>query len=258
MSEALNPTYEDIQGQAKGSGVEEWKRADKARAGLPEYYRELQDDPRITDLVRSEKAWERYEAVKAQVEADSTKARELSERSARTAERQSIPMPDGEPLITTDSDKLLLTQGEHNRINRLIDRKSSRATKATPFSPGKFLKEEFARGREIAGMRGGAICRAVVEIAQEGFPSEDIHSIVDEHRKPYQRQALEDAQGGYMRQQLIGKSVGKPPFPRPEQIQQGGKGVGTYRGPQKTLMPDGPGAQKPKLFQGNRRRSHWK
>ena len=58
MTESINPTYEDIQSQAKGSGVEEWKRADKARADLTEFYRTLQDDPRISDLARSEKAWQ--------------------------------------------------------------------------------------------------------------------------------------------------------------------------------------------------------
>ncbi len=40
MTEAINPSYEDIQRQAKGPGVEEWKSADKARASLPEFYRE--------------------------------------------------------------------------------------------------------------------------------------------------------------------------------------------------------------------------
>jgi hypothetical protein len=254
MSEAINPTYESIQEQAKGPGTEEWKRADKARASLPEYYRELQDDPRITDLVRSEKAWERYAAVREQVEAESTKAKELSERSAKTAERQSIPMPEGEPVLTSDKDRLLLTQGEHSRINRRIDRTSSRATKATPFHLSKLLREEFARGLEVGGAKGGAICRAVVEIAQDA--GEDIHSIVDEHRTPSQRRALEDAQEAYMRQQLIGKTVSKPPFPRPEELQQGGKGVGTYRAKQKTLMPSSQGAST-KLFQG-RRRTHWR
>jgi hypothetical protein len=31
MTEAINSAYEDIQQSAKGPGVEEWKRADKAR-----------------------------------------------------------------------------------------------------------------------------------------------------------------------------------------------------------------------------------
>jgi hypothetical protein len=51
----MSETYEDMQSQANGPGVEEWKRADKARANLTEFYRGLQDDPRISDLARSEK-----------------------------------------------------------------------------------------------------------------------------------------------------------------------------------------------------------
>src|SRR3712207_2542999 len=122
MTDAVNPTYEDIQSRAKGPGVEEWKRADKARTSLPAYYRQLQDDPRITDLVRSERAWERYEAVKAQVQADSAKAIELFTKSVQSAERFSVPMPESEGLITKNTEKLLLTQGEQSRIYRRLDR----------------------------------------------------------------------------------------------------------------------------------------
>ena len=256
MTEAINPNYEDIQSQAKGPGTEVWKNADRARAGLREYYAHLGADPRLSDLARSEQAWQRYEAVKAQVEADSAKAKELSERSARTAERQSIPMPEGESVITSDKDKLLLTQGEHYRINRLIDRKSSRATKATPFKLANLLKAEYARGVEVGGVQGGAICRAVVEVARDA--GEDIHRIVDAHRRDSHRRALEDAQSAEMRLQLIGKSVSQPPFPRPEELQGGEKGVGTYRGKQKALMPNtNTRAGLTKLFQGNRR-PHWR
>ena len=52
----MTESYQDIQRQAKGPGVEEWKRADEARASLPAYFSQLQDDPRITDLTRSERA----------------------------------------------------------------------------------------------------------------------------------------------------------------------------------------------------------
>jgi hypothetical protein len=78
VTEAVNPTYEDIQQKATGPGVEEWKRADRARADLSEFCRQLQDAPRISDLARSERAWERYEAVRAQVEEMSVKARDLN------------------------------------------------------------------------------------------------------------------------------------------------------------------------------------
>ena len=253
----MTQSYQDIQRRAKGPGTEEWKSADKARADLAAYYQQLQEDPRITDLARSEQAWERYQTVKARVEAESARAKELSERSARTAERQSLPMPEGEAVVTDDKDRLLLTQGEHARINRRIDRASNRATDATPFSLSKLLREEFARGLEAGGAKGGAICRAVAEIAQDA--GEDIHSIVDEHRKPYQRQALQDAQDARMRQQLIGKTVSKPPFPPPEEVQQGGKEVGTYRRKQIAFMPTDGRVAFTKALQGNRRRRpHWK
>ena len=232
----MSETYEDIQSRAKGQGVEEWKSLDKARANLPAYYRELQDDPRITDLTRSERAWERYEAVKVQVAAESAKAKELSERSAKTAERQSLPMPEAESVVTSDKDKLLLTQGEHNRINRRIDRASSRATKATPFNLSKLLKEEFARGLEIGGAKGGAVCRAVVEIAQDA--GEDIHHIVDEHRKPYQRQTLVDAQDARMRQQLIGKTVTQPPVSSARGATAGRQGSRHLQGQAKGVHAD--------------------
>ena len=256
MTEAVNPTYTDLQNQAEGPGVAEWKNADRARASLREYYAQLDADPRLSAVARSEQAWRRYETVRAQVEADSAKAKELFERSTRTAEGQSFPMPEGESLITSDKDKLLLTQGEHNRLSRLIDRKSSRATKATPFKLANLLKSEYQRGLEVGGAQGGAICRAVVEIARDS--GEDIHHIVDEYRRDSHRRALEDAQNAQMRRQLLGKSVSQPPFPRPEELQGGSRGVGTYRGKQKAFMPNtNTRAGLTKLFQGNRR-SHWK
>jgi len=83
----------------------------------------------------------------------------------------------------------------------------------------------------------------------------DIDGIVDEHRKDSHRRALEDAQSAMMRGQLIGKSVTKPPFPRPEQLQHGGKGIGTYTNAP-ALVPADRGALAKKLA-GNRRQP-WK
>src|SRR3712207_1628234 len=123
MTESINPTYDDVQREAKGRpGVAGWRRADKARADLTEFYRTLQDDPRISDLARSEKAWQRYEAVKAEVEQLAPEAKAKMARSAETALRQSIPTPESEGLLTTDTEKLLLTQGEQSRIYRQLDR----------------------------------------------------------------------------------------------------------------------------------------
>ena len=251
----MTGTYERIQQEAKGLGVEEWKRADTARGGLTEFYQKLQDDPRITDLARSERAWERYEAVRAQVEAEGAKARELSERSARTSERLSIPIPESESLTTTNTEKLLLTQGEQSRIYRHLDRIAN-TSGPLERKPVQVLQEEYARGLQIGGPQGGAICRAVYEIARD--TGADIDAIVDTHRRDSHRRALEDAQNAEMRLQLVGKSVSKPPFPHPDKLQQGGKEIGTYRSAKAGAFMPGDRTALAKKFAEGKRRPPWR
>jgi hypothetical protein len=41
MTAAINPSYEGIQQEAKGPGVDEWRQADKARSDLADLYRSL-------------------------------------------------------------------------------------------------------------------------------------------------------------------------------------------------------------------------
>jgi hypothetical protein len=251
MTEAIDSTYEDIQQKAKGPGVEEWKRVDKARSSsLPAYYRQLQDDPRITDLSRSERAWERYEVTRAEVERVAPEAKAKMVRSAETAARQSIPTPESEALITSSTDKLLLTQGEQSRIYRQLDRLES-ARGPLKRTPAQVLKGEYTRGLQIGGPQGGAICRAVYEIARD--TGVDIDSIVDEHRRDSHRKALEDAQNTEMRLQLVGKSVSKPPFPHPDRLHQGGRDIGTYRGKSKAFMPDSRVALTEKFREGKKK-----
>jgi hypothetical protein len=256
--------YEDLREGATGPGAAEWKQADKARAGLTEFYNQLREDPRITDLARSEQAWARYEKVKAEVERLAPEAREKMTRSAESLEGLSIPVPEKEPLLTTDTQKLNLTQGEASRIYRKLDRAGG-AVKGTPFAPDRasILKQEYAEGLATGGPKGGAVVRAVVEIARDmGL---DIHQLVDEHRKEYHHGALQDAQQAMMRSQSVGRSVSKPPFPPPEMLQQDPKGIGTYRSPamlaQRSPSPrpgpsSSPGSLR-KLFKGGRR-PRWK
>ena len=254
MTESINPTYDDIQREAKGPGVEEWRRADQARSDLTEFYRQLEADPRISDLARSERAWARYGLVRAEVEQAAPEARAKMAHSAEVAARQSIPTPEGEALTTSNTEKLLLTQGEQSRIYRQLDRLESARG---PFkrTPAQVLKEEYTRGLQIGGPQGGAICRAVYEIARD--TGVDIESIVDEHRRDSHRRALEDAQGAEMRLQLVGKSVSKPPFPHPDKLHQGGRDIGTYRGKSKAFVPGSRVALTEKFREG-RRKPPWR
>ena len=102
----LRQSYEDIQREAKGPGVEEWRQADKARDNLSELYRSLSEDDRYAPEYKSEQAWAKYEETRARVEQLAPEAREKMLRSAEGLERMSIPTPEGEGLITKDTNTL--------------------------------------------------------------------------------------------------------------------------------------------------------
>jgi hypothetical protein len=49
----LRPSYESIQQEARGPGVEEWRQADRARDNLSELYRSLSEDDRYAPEYKS-------------------------------------------------------------------------------------------------------------------------------------------------------------------------------------------------------------
>jgi hypothetical protein len=206
---AYKPSYQDIQDGATGAGVDEWKRADKARAALSETYRSLAEDERYAPEFKAERAWAAYEQTKAKVDKLAPEARQKMLKSASTLERLSIPTPDGESLTTQSTDKLLLTAHERSRIESLIERR----TKATagPFKPDttEVLRAEYERGLDQGGPGGGATCRAVMDLVRDW--GHDVDSIVDAHRRPSHRNALKDAEAARMRADLIGSRVPEPP-----------------------------------------------
>jgi hypothetical protein len=217
----LRQSYEDVQREAKGPGVEEWKQADKARADLTDLYRNLSEDERYTPEYKAETAWARYEETRARVEQLAPEAREKRLKSAESLERLSIPTPEGEGLITRDTNKLLLTAHERSRIEGLIAR-SEKAAEKGPFkaNPTDILKTAYEQGLNEGGPSGGATVRAVYELARDW--DLDIHAIVDKHRKPHHHGALEDAHAAWMQAQMIGRSVPEPPFKK-------GGGVRSFR-----------------------------
>ena len=249
----MSETYERIQQEAKGPGVEEWRQVDKARADLSELYRRLSDDDRYAQEYKSETAWARYEETKAKLEKLAPEARQKMLKSAEGLERMSIPTPELESLITKDTNKLLLTAHERSRIESLINRAEKVRDKG-PFkaNPTEILASEYARGLAEGGPGGGATVRACYQLARDwGL---DIHAFVDEHRKPLHHGALEDAERARMRANMVGRSVPEPPFPHPRHSQS--RDVGAYGGKQKTFIPNDRTALA-KRSQG-RRRPSWK
>lgn len=209
----MSETYEQLRDETAGEAGQAWREADRAENNLRELYRSLKEDPRYTEEHKAEKAWQSYEAGKDKITVGKEKARELLKKSAQTAGRFSIPLPDSESLVTTDAAKLLASQNEATRIIRKIERASSGAS--GPFKPNnaETLKAEYGRGLEIGGMQGGAICRGVLMAADE--LGVNLSEVVDGFRRQRHREALERAQQAERAFGLIGTRLMKPPFPRP-------------------------------------------
>jgi hypothetical protein len=106
----MTESYEQLRDTTTGEAGAAWKAADCEESNLRALYRELKEDPRYTSEHKAEQAWRKYEAAKEKVAAGKTKARELLEKQARSGVRFSIPTPEGESPITSDTHKLLASQ----------------------------------------------------------------------------------------------------------------------------------------------------
>ena len=244
--------YESIQAGARGPGVDEWRQVDKARSELTALYRGLAEDGTRTPEYKSERARDAYEKAKAHVEELAPEARRKMLRSAESLERMSIPRPEGESLLTEDTDRLLLTSHERSRIEGLMSR-SKEAAGRVPFGgkqPTDILREEYERGLDEGGPSGGATVRAVVGLVQDlGL---DIDAVVDGRRKASHRGALEDARSKRVWADMVGTSVPKPPFKRGAPR----RNPGTYASAAGQLSPASPGTSKSPFK--NKRRPSWK
>src|SRR5215211_7927536 len=228
----IRQSYEQVQRDARGPGVDEWREVDKLRANLSATYQSLKEDERYAEEYKSECAWAEYEKTKAHVEELAPAAREKMLRSAESLERLSIPVPEHQGLVTKDTDKLLLTAHERSRLEGLINRAEKQAKGPFKTKPVDILAREYERGLNEGGPGGGATVRATIQLARDyGFY---INAIVDKHRKPHHHGALEDAQAAKMRVQMVGRSVPQPPF-KPGEAGDGNRSTGTYASGAKAL-----------------------
>lgn len=248
----IRQSYEQVQESARGAGVEQWREVDRARAELGELYRNLKEDARYSKEYKAKTAWAKYEETKARVEKLAPEASQKMLKSAESLERLSIPTPEGDGLITKDTNKLLLTAHERTRIEGLINRAQQAAKGPFKADPVDILKRAYEQGLDQGGPGGGAAVRAVYELVRDwGL---DIDAIVDARRKPRHHGALEDAQQARRHAQMVGRSVPEPPFPHPERISQERGRAGTYGHAQKVLIP----RQQGMLFPPKNRRASWK
>jgi hypothetical protein len=193
------------------------------RRDLIRQYEAIDSDERYTDEHRASRAWEAYDKSRPLIEEKAKAAREKLLASADEYEMSSIPFPGGQSLRTNSVELLSLTQGERSRIverlsyeNPTIARMRA-AGKNVPSSaedrPVNVLREEFTRGLNIGGVQGGAICRAVLQLAEDR--GMNIDECVDEHRQPWQRDYLQKAQDVGIQARSVYSRVPLPSSPRP-------------------------------------------
>jgi hypothetical protein len=251
----IRQSYEDVQREAKGPGVEEWRKADKLRADLSATYQSLKDDPRYNEDYKPQIAWAKYEETKAKVEQLAPEAKAKMLKSADNLERLSIPHPEGESLSTKDTDKLLLTAFERNRLEGMLGRAESQAKGPIKRDPVDILRAEFERGLDEGGPGGGATVRAIYQLCRDyGY---DINRVVDGRRREVHHGALEDAGKAWMRAQMVSRSVPKPPFPHPRQLAEK-KEVGTYGAGGRMFANRGPVGAAQRKPGSSRRKPAWK
>jgi hypothetical protein len=228
--EAHNPnqplsTYEDLRGSARGQAGELWKAADREEANLSKFYEQLEADPRYTSEHKAELAWGRYNQAKQKIVEGKTKASEQLANDAAVYHRQSIPFPASEGPITQDSQKILISQSETQRISRKLARMQDAST--GPFRPDltSALRQEYERGLEVGGVMGGSLCRAVLAVCDE--VGVDADSVVDSFRQPRHRELIERAQHAEYLQNYLGKRVSEPPFKKSGTERARITGIGT-------------------------------
>jgi hypothetical protein len=229
----MSETYEGLRDGATGEGAEAWRAADLATSKLYALYRELKEDVRFSEQHKAEKAWAAYEANKEKIQRGKQKAKELLEGQARSAERFSLPFPEGEGPTTADTSKLLASQNEAARVIRKLDR--LQGSGKGPFTPDRMevLRQEYGRGLAVGGVQGGAICRGVLDACDElGM---DKHAIVEPFRKDRHRESLERAQHSERLAGLIGGEAPPPPFGKPGVSR--GRGSEPRRGSGALLLP---------------------
>jgi hypothetical protein len=160
MAENLNQppsTYESLRDSARGEAGALWKAADREEANLGKYYEQLKEDVRFTDTHKAELAWGRYNQVKDKIVEGRTKAGEQLAHDAAVYRRQALPFPPSEGPVTQDTQKIVISQNETQRISRKLARMQDAST--GPFRPDltSAIRQEYERGLEVSRWCDGGL-----------------------------------------------------------------------------------------------------
>jgi hypothetical protein len=168
------PTYEDLRSSAPEKVRNAWTKADRLEDQMRMTYDQVGDDSRHSKEYKQELSWNAYDKLAPQVLEAREEAREQLEKSSRLSRIQSLPFPPGETPRTTDTSKLLLSQGEYHRISRKLDRIEKRPGPMRT-SVVDVLRNEWAEALEKGETEGASICRGILSVIDEyGFDVDDV------------------------------------------------------------------------------------
>src|SRR5215212_3801046 len=96
-------SYESLRDGAGGAASLAWREADREENSLRTLYQQLKEDSRYTSGYKSARAWAAFNDSQEKIRARKEKAKEILRKQAASSERASIPVPDGEGTVTTDT-----------------------------------------------------------------------------------------------------------------------------------------------------------
>jgi hypothetical protein len=145
---------------------EQWIKADATAEGLIQSYEGILRNDELTDEAKQKRAQTLYQEKAPRVAAMRKEARDALLKAAESAERSSIPFVGGEGLTSSDTNALLASQGEADRIRRILERRSDKSIFSN-HSDSDFLTSEYKRGLKLGGVEGSAILRGCLRAAAE-------------------------------------------------------------------------------------------
>ena len=234
-------------------------RSEHARRGLQETYQSIQSDPDLTTEAKARLADEAHQKHKDGIVEKNQTAREGLLKTVKSKEKAAVPTPKGVSLTTDDPTRLLLIQGEAERIRRIAEKRGDHPLGGGG-RVGDYLKSEYARAvNELSGAEAQAVAAGTLRAAVELGVSEE--EIVSPLRTDQQRELLDEARRLEYMSGMFSKEAPKPPKELSRQVAQNRRREMVQR--TRVFMPESEPtelqtATEPSHSSGRKRKPSWK
>jgi hypothetical protein len=189
MTEAVNPTYENLRDGVENSAVRTaWREGDRWASYIGEQYQAIATDETLSEegrTLREEQVREKYLPKITQAYSE---AREKALAESKSAEALSIPLPDGKTLgtgVVKDATTMVAIQNETASILQGIERIKAKAHKNQDVSAytTNAIRDAFSNAMELGGFEGFVQARAAIKAGESlGMSATEIASAYMEQK----------------------------------------------------------------------------